>query len=133
MRSRILLAPALLALAATSYAFIFPAAVSSSHELQNAATALHDYMHETYPSSYGAHGLETESTALHATLHEWEDGNASECDVISQRGTVKDTFVDTFYQFLFNGIFVDQEATDMFFGTFGNYLEVWLYTLFARC
>jgi len=97
------IASAVLALAATgafatsAYAYIPPEAVSASHQLEQAAAAIHEHLHVSgYPSSYGSHPLEGTATALHDTLHDWSNGNASEADVAAAR----DAYCDAFKTFL---------------------------------
>lgn len=97
------LATALLSLAAVgifasaAHAYIPPRAVEASHDLELAAEAIHDYLHDAgYPSSYGAHGLDDAAVVLHDTLHDWEQGNASEADVVAAR----DAYCDAFANFL---------------------------------
>ena len=72
---------ALSALAATALAYIPPEAPSASHHLEEAAEAIHEYLHDNYPSSYGSHALEDSAVILHDDLHEWAMGNVPESQI----------------------------------------------------
>ena len=65
-------------------------APSLSHELEEAADEIHEYLHDNYGTSYGAHELEDAAAALHDVLHEWEQGNATEAEVEVEWDTTKD-------------------------------------------
>ncbi len=67
-------------------------AAGLSHDLEEAATALHDYMHDNYGSSYGAHGMELTSAIAHDTIHDYGNGDASEDDVEDAVDDANDAF-----------------------------------------
>ena len=107
---------ALAAMATTALAFIPPEAVSSSHELAEAAEAIHDYLHDNYPSSYGAHGLETESETLHDDLHDWSMGLVPESQIASDWDAV-DAAYKSFKQGIHQAHVLnkgDEELDDLF-------------------
>jgi len=64
-------------------ASIHPSAPSAAHDLEAAAHAVHDYLHDNYASAFGAHEFEEAAHALHGTLHDWSNGNATESRVVS--------------------------------------------------
>ena len=70
-------------------ASIDPGASSASHHFEEAAAALHEYLHDTYGASYGSHGLEERGGALHHVLHEWQHGDAMESDVVMKMEELK--------------------------------------------
>lgn len=63
-------------------ASIDPGAPSASHHFEEAAAAIHEYLHHNYGDSYGSHGLQERGSALHHVLHEWQHGEATESDVV---------------------------------------------------
>ena len=67
-----------LLIAGTAQAHIDPSAPSASHELEEAAHEIHEYLHDNYGSSFGAHGLEDAAVVLHDDLHDWSNGNLPE-------------------------------------------------------
>ncbi|MBT8136084.1 MAG: hypothetical protein KJO54_03615 [Gammaproteobacteria bacterium] len=73
-------------------AWIDPAAPSASHHLEDAATAIHDYLHDEYSSSFGAHGMEEASDALHSILHDWSHGEATEAEVVVAKDALKEAW-----------------------------------------
>ena len=62
-------------------ASIDPGAPTASHHFEEAAAAIHEYLHDTYGDSFGSHGLEGSGSALHQILHDWQHGEATEADV----------------------------------------------------
>lgn len=77
----------------SAFAEIDPGAPSASHRMQNAAAAMHEYLHHHYDSSYGSHGLEESAAELHHTLHEWADGMASESEVAAGMEALKQAWI----------------------------------------
>ena len=73
--SVLLAGPVLAVLAGTALAFIDPGAPSASHQMEELAVEIHDYLHDNYGSTFGAHGLEEAATTLHDTLHDWGHGS----------------------------------------------------------
>ena len=85
-------------LAGSALAFIPPTAPSAAHDMEEAAAAIHSYLHDAgYSSSYGSHGLEEDSTTIHNDLHDWSNGNASE-SLIADDMDVLDATWKTFKQ-----------------------------------
>lgn len=73
--------------------FIPPTAPSASHAMENAAVAIHEYLHTAgYSSSYGAHGLDVSSTALHEDLHGWQNGTVSEAQIAADFAAVEEAY-----------------------------------------
>ena len=101
---------ALVALTGTALAGIHEKASSTSHQLDNAAVALDDYMHDNYSTSYGAHDPnELVSTARTLKLPGGRlrslDPNGTHVAWLWSR--VRD-------QFTANGIFADQDAKKIY-------------------
>ncbi len=71
-------------------AYIHPPSTGASHDLEEAAQAMHDYLHDNYASTYGAHDFEEAAHELHNALHDWSEGNANESRVATQ---LKNTMV----------------------------------------
>lgn len=70
-------------------AAIDPGAPSASHHTEEAAAAIHVYLHDTYGDSFGSHALEQSASALHQVLHAWQHSEASEADVDAQMEALK--------------------------------------------
>lgn len=70
-------------------ASIDPGAPSASHHFEEAAAAIHGYLHHNYGNSYSSHGLEAHGSALHQVLHEWQHGEATEADVVVKMEELK--------------------------------------------
>lgn len=70
-------------------ASIDPGATSATHHFEEAAAAIHEYLHHNYGASYSSHGLEEAGSALHHVLHEWQHGEASESDVVMKMEELK--------------------------------------------
>lgn len=105
---------ALVALAGTALAGIHRKAASTSHALEEAAVELHDYMHDNYTNSYGAHGMEIAADALHSAIHDYNNGNASEQDVLDQVQAANDARDALRDSFRANGIMADQTAKKLY-------------------
>lgn len=79
-------------LASTARADIDPSAPSLSHALEEAAVAIHDYLHDGYPSSFGAHGLEGQAVILHDGLHDWSNGTLPESFIAAYWRNTRDAY-----------------------------------------
>ena len=77
-----------------TFAEIDPGAPSASHRMENAAAALHEYLHHHYDSSYNTHGLEHSADELHHILHEWSENMASESEVAAGMEAVKQAWIN---------------------------------------
>ena len=132
-RSLLFAGPALAFLCALGTAFIHPNAPSASHALEQSADGLHSYMHMAFGSSFGSHGVDVEATELHDTLHDWENGNATECEVIAERDDIPPAIVDMTQQFAQNGIFSNKSARAMFLDVLGDWHLVRFYLILASC
>ena len=78
-------------------AYIPPQAAPASHELEQSAEALHEYMHDNYDgfaSTSASHEFEEAAVALHDMLHEWEEGNATEAQVADARDAANDAMYE---------------------------------------
>ena len=84
-------------LVGTAWASIEANAPSMAHELQEASTEIHDYLHHSYPgslSSSRAHHLEEVVDTIHANLHDWAGGELPESQIASDWEEVKDAWAD---------------------------------------
>jgi hypothetical protein len=66
----------------TSMAFIDPDATSASHEMEELATDIHDYLRHMYGPSFGAHDLEEAAGLLHDDLHDWTQDIVTESQIV---------------------------------------------------
>lgn len=71
------------------FASIDPGATSATHHFEEAAAAIHEYLHHNYGASYDSHGLEQRGSALHHVLHDWQHGEATEADVVVKMEELK--------------------------------------------
>jgi len=121
MKSLRLIAVSALALAtfaAPVLAATHKKAASTSHHLAESSAAIHDYLHHTYGSSFGAHGMETAADVAHGTLHDYDHGEASESDVLTSVADANAAFTSTEAQMVAAGVIKgpgqDQEAKKLF-------------------
>ncbi len=105
-----LLGLALATLAVPALARVHKHATSTSHELEHAAAELHHYMHDAFPSSYGAHGMEVDAGTAHGVLHDFGHGEATEAEVDAAVQMVNDSLEAMRVQFRDNNVWADQEA-----------------------
>jgi len=105
-------------LAVPSLAAIHEKATSTSHHLEEASVAIHDYLHHTYGPSFGAHGMETAADAAHGVLHDYTHGEATETDVLASVAAANAAFGSMEAQMVAGGLIKgpgqDQEAKMLF-------------------
>jgi len=58
-------------------------AAGTSHELEEVSIELHNYMQRTYRSSFGTDGMKVAAGRLHQAIHDWENGQASQREVVA--------------------------------------------------
>jgi hypothetical protein len=72
--------------AQTSMAFIDPDAPSASHEMEELAVEIHDYLHhidvDGIDAPSASHHLEEKAAILHDDLHDWAHGAVSESLIV---------------------------------------------------
>ena len=71
------------------FASIGEGATSASHHFEEAASAIHGYLHHKYSDGYGSHGLEHAGEELHNALHEFSHDEATEADVVMKMDALK--------------------------------------------
>jgi hypothetical protein len=73
---------------------IDPGAPSASHRLQLAAENIHAYLHHNYQAGYGTHELEEAAAAMHDALHEWDHGELTEADIVAIQEDLKASWLN---------------------------------------
>jgi len=76
----------------------------ASHSLEDFSDQLHGYMHGAYGTSMGSHGMEERATELHSTAHDFNNGMATEADVLARVDAANDQFDDMTDQFNAAGV-----------------------------
>ena len=107
---------ALLAFSVPALAGIHKFATSTSHHLEEVSEGLHHYMHAGggFPSSYGAHGMDDAAAAAHDALHDFNNGSATEAEVLAAVDAANDAFDNMRTQFRANNVWADKTAKKMY-------------------